>query len=408
MKIPFGYLYKRSGGKRFSARSTRAGTFYYSNPGPDGKDRPVSLQTTDRDAAELRAVEMCGRIRLTDEQEWLKSLERLGAWARERLDTSGRQSVLFDEVWATYKASKRRPPSGESTLKHYGVIWKAFYDWRLTVVDCRANPLDGLDAATCEKYVDQLEAGLKESSVKKHLSVLKLIFRIVCPEAVNPWDGLRVMKVSRTEKKRALDPDEVRSVIAGAMQFKVFDERYHPPKVISVQGLGKELAGLHLVGYWTGLRLTDAVHLSGGQIDRKVWVIRIVPQKTGRRKPEPLEIPISAELREWLEENAKASGPVFPELVKVYDQLGAARICQWVDEIWTKAGVVDDERGTASFHSLRVTFQSLNDAAGTSRVFTRSVTGHSSSKMSDTYSRSNVEKVREAVGKALPKVMNAE
>lgn len=79
-----------------------------------------------------------------------------------------------------------------------------------------------------------------------------------------------------------------------------------------------------------------------------------------------------------------------------------------MERIWTAAKVLDDERGTASFHSLRVTFQSLNDAAGTSRVFTRSVTGHSDSKMSDTYSRTDVEKVRTAVAKELPAVWKPE
>lgn len=404
MKIPFGYLYKRSGKRYFPATSRRAGTFYFSNPDPSGKDHPVSLRTEDKETAELRAVELCGRVSLTNDQEWLQSLADLGRWAGDRLTDDLKQSVDFSNVWNVYEASRRRPASGPATLKHYGVIWKAFSDWRVAGGDCRMKTLDGLAAATCEQYVAQLEERLKQSSVIKHLAVLKLIFRIVCPDAVNPWDGLQVMKESVSTRKRALEPDEVRRLVQSSLAFAVKDERYRPPKVISSPRLGKELSGLHLVGYWTGLRLGDAVHLAGEAIDRKARVIRIVPAKTGRRKPTALEIPVSAELMDFFDEAAPLRGPVFPELITLYGKNGA-KLCELLGKVWKEAEVLDDERGTASFHSLRVTFQSLMDAAGTSRVFTRSVTGHSSAKMSDTYSRSDVERVRAAVGKALPPVM---
>jgi len=400
MKIPYGYLYKRAGGKRFSRDSKRAAIFYFSNPGPDGREHPVSLRTTDRETAELRAVEMCGRMKLTNEEEWLHSLVDLGQWAKERL-SGATVSVEFTKVWAAYTASRRRPASGERTLKHYGVIWTQFTKW------CRGcfQTLEALDAGTCERYVAHLENRLKESSIKKHLATLKLIYRVVCPDAVNPWDGLQIMKQSRTVKKRALDPDEVKRIIASSLAFEVVDKRYTERHVVSPPNIGREFAGLHLTGYWTGLRLYDAVHLCGELIDRNLWVIRIVPKKTGRRKVDPLEIPVSAELQDWFEEYAPLRGQVFPLLTALYDGTSGGRLSEYLAQIWADAAVKDDERGTASFHSLRVTFQSLNDAAGTSRVFTRAVTGHSGAKMSDTYSRQNTEAVRTAVGRALPEVL---
>ena len=60
------------------------------------------------------------------------------------------------------------------------------------------------------------------------------------------------------------------------------------------------------------------------------------------------------------------------------------------------------ETGKASFHSFLATFQSLNDNAGVSRVITRSVAGHSSEKMSDHYSRLDVDKAREVLERSIP------
>lgn len=388
MRIPFGYLYKRRAGRRFSAGSKQSGTFYFSNPGPDGKEKPVSLRTADRDTAERRAVEMCGRINLTDEALWLKSLVDLGRWASVRIGEVEKESVPFDKVWSSYEASRRRPPSGERTLKHYGVIWGQFAKW--VKAGGSLKNLEQLIPAACERYVVHLEQSLKESSVRKHLAVLKLIFRVVCPDVTNPWDGLRIQKHSQPVKKRALSAEEVKRLVSACRRFRKPD-------------LSEEFAGLHLVGYWTGLRLYDAVHLHGRHVDRENWIIRLVPRKTGRKKPEPLEIPVSVELRRWLS-SVPDGGPVFPGLAECYDRTAGSRIVNFLAEIWKDAKVLDDDRGTASFHSLRVTFQSMMDAAGTSRVFTRAVTGHSSAKMSDTYSRTDVERVREAVGKAIPEV----
>ncbi len=336
---------------------------------------------------------------MTNRQKWLKNLVSLGKWAEGQLDVSLRIVTPIDDVWAAYKESRKRPASGESTLKHYQVIWNQFARWLAEQpVSGRISALDDLPEKFCEKYTAYLEQNRKVSTVTKHLVVLKLIFRIVCPDIQNPWRDIRVMKVEAPEekrKKRALEPKEVTRLIVSCRSL------YEDSPILSAQWVG-----LHLVGYWTGLRLYDAVHLSGEHIDVNMRVIRITPKKTGRKKPEPLEIPLSSELVSFFDEWAPESDFVFSALARMYDEQGSWRIVSYLSAIWDEAGVKGNAKGSATFHSLRVTFQSLNDNAGTSWVFTRAVTGHSDAKMSDTYSRSNIEVIRKAVTKALPKVNN--
>lgn len=76
--------------------------------------------------------------------------------------------------------------------------------------------------------------------------------------------------------------------------------------------------------------------------------------------------------------------------------------------IFRQAKVFDTTDGRAGFHSLRTTWQTLNDAAGTSRVISRAVLGHTGAAMSDTYSRMDVEKARAAVERAIPRVSGQE
>ncbi len=406
MKIPYGYIYKRHGGKRFAADSKVEGTFYFSNPGPDKKERPVSLKTKNRVEAEQRVVAMCGRVDQSDRQEWLMSLIALGDWARGELSGLQEPPIPLTEVWSAFDASRKRKRVAPKTLSHYETIWGQFDKWSKV----RIHTLPELNLRLCEQYIAHCEQGnMKESTITKHIDTLRYIFRIVCPDRENPWVGLHTVKISTKRKKRALEPDEVVRILSACRRFAAYKYKTKNPIIKDDSPLKAEFFGIHLISYWTGLRLYDCIHMRASYIDRSAWVIRIVPKKVENRKPEPLIIPVSEELKIWLSEYESSSHEfLFPNLVEVYD-VREASITRWLNKIWEDAKVFGDERGTATFHSLRVTFQTLMDTAGRSRVHTRAVTGHSSSTMSDAYSRMETEEGREAVrgsiGVALPTVM---
>ena len=242
VKLPYGFLFKRINGNFYPADSKRSGIFYFSNPDAAGKRHDISLKTKDREEAECRVIEMCGQVRMTNQQEWLKSLVSLGKWAEGQLDVSLRTVTPIDDVWEAYRESRKRPASGESTLKHYQVIWNQFARWLAEQpVSGRISALDDLPEKFCEKYTAYLEQKRKVSTVTKHLVVLKLIFRILCPNIQNPWKDIRVMKVETLEekkRKRALEPKEVKrlivscrslyedSPILGSDEVEICEKRY--------------------------------------------------------------------------------------------------------------------------------------------------------------------------------------
>jgi integrase len=77
-------------------------------------------------------------------------------------------------------------------------------------------------------------------------------------------------------------------------------------------------------------------------------------------------------------------------------------------ELWHKAGVVSDRRGKASFHSLRATFISMMDEAGVPPHVTDSITGHAKQGMHGRYSQPGLDAKRDAIERALPRLLVAE
>ena len=99
----------------------------------------------------------------------------------------------------------------------------------------------------------------------------------------------------------------------------------------------------------------------------------------------------------------RRKGPVLPEVAACYRR-NHVYPCKEASRIFRQAKVFNTDAGRASFHSYRTTWQTLNDAAGTSRVIARAVLGHTGAAISDTYSRTDAERARKAVGKAIPRL----
>ena len=157
-------------------------------------------------------------------------------------------------------------------------------------------------------------------------------------------------------------------------------------------------ADMVILGYYTGLRLSDVANLELGEIDRSGAFLRIVPNKVRTRKPRPLTIPLVREAKEIVAARMKTSDPngyLFPPRARVRPSRKIARAF--------RACAVDKQnKGRASFHSLRATFISLMDEAGIQPYITDAITGHASGSMHARYSQPAPNVLRKAVLKAIP------
>lgn len=160
-----------------------------------------------------------------------------------------------------------------------------------------------------------------------------------------------------------------------------------------------DLADMILIGYWTGLRLSDVAELDRGEVLLSRKALRIVPNKVRVRKPRPLLIPLVGDAETVVRKRMRETtcGALFPSSLSIHL---SRRICR----LFKAARVWKVGNGRASFHSLRATFISLMDEAGIQPYITDAITGHASGGMHARYTQPALAVLRRAIAKAIPRV----
>jgi len=169
--------------------------------------------------------------------------------------------------------------------------------------------------------------------------------------------------------------------------------------------------GAILVGFYTGLRLGDAISLKWGSVDFEGRVLTVTPRKTARLGKK-LMIPMHPDLENFLlahPTGKKDSDPVFPSLsgLLIGGRSGASRVFK---TIMTKAGVAAGEarkkkgkKGRSismrSFHSLRHSYVSGLSAAGVAVELRQKLAGHASEQQNLHYTHPEIAALRAAIDK---------
>lgn len=160
----------------------------------------------------------------------------------------------------------------------------------------------------------------------------------------------------------------------------------------------KALAEVVVLGYYTGLRLSDIVELETGELDADGTLVRLRPNKTRGRCRRLLAIPLVGEARICAAKRlaAMTTGEklLFPELVGIRTSrllCAAFRACR----------ILKHDNGRASFHSLRATFISMMDEAGIPPHVTDAITGHSGGGMHARYSQPSISARATAIRNAI-------
>src|SRR5439155_15929068 len=128
-----------------------------------------------------------------------------------------------------------------------------------------------------------------------------------------------------------------------------------------------ELRTLLALGVYTGLRLGDCATLRWAETDLKRSMIRRIPNKTARRNPKPVIVPIHPTLRDMLATTPadKRDDYVLPETAALYNRR-TDLVTDMVQRHFASCGLKPHKPGTGKdgkraivevgFNSLRHTF----------------------------------------------------
>jgi integrase len=303
------------------------------------------------------------------------------------------------QAWSDYLASPNRPDSGDSTLRQYEFQWQAFADW-MQEKHVDVLILRDVTKEIAEEYASSLNHGrFSPSTYNKHLNLLALVFRVVKHKAkltANPWEDIQRKRLV-TNSRREMTIDELRKVCQAATG---------------------ELQTLLALGIYSGLRLGDCATLRWGEVDLPRGMIRRIPNKTARRNPKPVIVPIHPILRDILAGAPldKRGEYVLPEMAALY----AHNICAVTDKVqghFKTCGITLHKPGTGTggkravievgFHSLRHTFVSLCRESNAPLAVVESIVGHSNPSMTRHYTHVGELAAGRAVA-LLPSVMSNE
>ena len=379
MKHRTGHLFKR--GNNFYV-FWRVNGKAFSKALRDNNGNPI---TSKREAEEARAKVMAP-FTVGDEAAALESIVgKLAGRKAElaKLEDEQNPALTIRQAWSAFLTSPNRPDSGDSTLRQYEFQWQAFADW-MKEKHPAVLTLRDVSKEIADEYATSLNHGrFSPSTYNKHLNLLTLVFRVVKHKAKltsNQWEspkrgGFLQRKRMTPNSRRELTIDELRNICQAAKG---------------------ELRTLLALGIYSGLRLGDCATLRWGEVDLPRGMIRRIPNKTARRNPKPVIVPIHPILREMLSATPlkKRGDYVLPEMATLY----AHNICAVTDKVqhhFKMCGITLHKPGTGKdgkravievgFHSLRHTFVSMCRESNAPLAVVESIVGHSNPAMTRHY-----------------------
>lgn len=393
--------------------------YYYYRTGKGGKAWHCTFETNktkaEAIAREHRKVERGG---LTVEDAFKVLLDKLDGLPEklreeQRIEYGKRlmrvkpEVLPISEAWAKWMSLPGKSKFGNpapNTLKGYAAIWRRFEKW--TAVKKLVH-LHEVGEKVAEEYMADLWAsGISERTYMAHLKQLRSMFKTLRLSAgilLNPFADITPMELG-TQSRQAFSPEQLQTICSKASG----DWRY--------------LVG---IGIYTGLRLSDAVHLKWKNIGT---TIKVIPRKVQRRKNKPgkkreVVIPIHPALAVLLAELRRkrggigAEGHLFPDLVKSYTKGDAYVAAAFVRFLKDDCGIqttADIEEGVQrkrranvlGFHALRHSFVSMCASSNIPMATIQDIVGHEALAMTSYYAHTE-DAAKQAAIKLLPDVFRS-
>ena len=345
------------------------------------RDESGQAVTSKREAEEARRRVMAP-FAVATETEVLEGIAgRLDGRRAElaKLEDQQNPPMALGQAWTEFIASPSRPDTGPATLVIYEYQFARFVDW-MKEKHPDLLTMREVTREVAEEYATVLSRkNSSPNTYNKHLNVLTMVFRVLeekAKVAVNPWERIQRRRLT-PHSRRELTVEELKKVCQAAKgEFRL----------------------LFALGVYTGLREGDCATLRWGEVDLIRGIIRRVPNKTARRNPKPVIVPIHPVLRGILEETpaAKREDYVLPETAD--DYLSNRRdLVQRIQEHFKSCGIrvhkpaAEKEKARlrpvveVGFHSLRHTFVSLCRESNAPLAVVEAIVGHSNPAMTRHY-----------------------
>jgi integrase len=325
------------------------------------------------------------------------------------LDEQRHPALTIALAWQNYLEAPNRPDTGQSTLDQYAFQFGWFVKW-LNKNHPEVTLMQAVTPAIAAAFAANLiKDGRSANTYNKYLNLLTLVFRILKKEArlaMNPWEDIQRKRIV-SQGRRELTLAELQKVCEKATG---------------------EMRLLLAIGIYTGLRLGDCATLRWCEVDLLRGIILRIPNKTGRRNPKPVQVPIHATLGAMLADIPAHTRKVYvlPQTADSYHSRSDT-ITDQVQRLFEKCGILTHKPGTGiekkegvdgqilkvdsgkravietGFHSLRHTFVSLCRAANAPLSVVESIVGHSSPAMTRHYTHTGIDAATAAVA-ALPAI----
>lgn len=368
----------------FTGSLQRKGRRYYLVLTTHGRQKWISLKTGNLRVARRRAAQVAPQD-ATDETDWLAQLVRLGDAARQRLDArKARVPVPWRKLWTAFRQRASAPISAtsEASSRRWLEILAEAAPPHRAPVSLTAEDARRIVSDLCTRYV----------STPRLIMFYRRVWRVL------KWDetiwslgpgGARTLGESlEHEFYRRLETDEVRRVIRHFL-------------VRRNDSLAQAYADMVLLGYCTGLRLSDVAELERDEVTPDGRFLTLQPNKTRHSKRRLLRIPLIGCAQACIRRLLAAADDDSPFLFSA-----RARHCptKAICRAFRACGLHKRGSGRASFHSLRATFISLMDEAGVPPHVTDAITGHAGGGMHARYTQPSDAALAEAVARAIPPV----
>ena len=296
------------------------------------------------------------------------------------LEAAQNPPLPLAQVWTTFLKSTERNDCGKSSLRQYQCMWDTFFSWMK-----REHPdktlLRDVDAKIAQSYLESINHGqLAPASYNNHLLTLRYIFRVLKDEArlpENVWQKAKP-KTLITQSRRELTVDELRKVCTSATG---------------------ELRALLAIGLYSGMRLGDCATLRWAETDLRRHQIQRIPNKTARRKPRAITIPIHSSLHAMLTEipAAERGEYVLPATANTYANGSRSLVTNAIQKHFAACGIKTTrarEEGQrrvveVGFHSLRHSFISMCREANVPLSVVENLVGHHSVDMTRHYTHTS-------------------
>lgn len=364
----------------FTGSLQRKGRRYYLVLTIHGRQKWIALKTTRLDVARRRAMQVSPRD-AADEESWLRQLVCLGEAARRHLDKRRPTApVPWHNLWKAFGEHMDMPIPAASA---------ASYRRWLEILSEAAPPHRTPSALTVEdarRVAADLHA--RYVSAPRLVMFFRRVWRTLGWDAAVWAQGVCSASCEAgpaREFYRRLETEEVWRVL------QAFAAQGDDP-------LARAYADMVVIGYYTGLRLSDVAELERDEVVSEGRFLSLLPNKTRHSKRRRIRVPLVGLAGVCVRRRLANLGDgvfLFPARAR---QRPSKAICR----VFRACGVLPHGQGRASFHSLRATFISLMDEAGVPPHVTDAITGHAGGGMHARYTQPSDAALVAAVTRAIP------